>query len=46
VRSQPRVHRLTLQGEDAEDALMNSPKRFAPNEPLQPFDAEGELAEG
>ena len=44
--SQPRVHGFTLQGKDAEDALMHPPQRFSTNEPFQSLDAEGELAEG
>ena len=42
---QPRIHRLALEREHSEDALVNTPERLAANEPLQPFDAERELAQ-
>ena len=44
--SEPRVHRLALQGQDAEDALVDPPQRLPPHEPLQPLDPQGELAQG
>lgn len=44
--SQPRVNRLALQGEDAEDTLMDSPQRFPSDESLQALNSEGELAKG
>ena len=43
---QPRVHRLALQGQHAEHALVDPPQRLAADEPLQPLDPQGELAEG
>ena len=39
------VHRLALQRQHSEHTLVHPPLRFAPNEPLQPLDAERELAE-
>src|SRR5690349_18161856 len=44
--SEPRVHRLALQGQDAEDALVDPPQRLLPHEPFQPLHAQGELAQG
>ena len=38
--------RLALQGEHAEDALVDAPQRLAADEALQPLDAQGELAAG
>jgi len=43
--SQPRIDRLALHGQHAEDALVNAPERLAPDESLQGLDAQGELAE-
>jgi len=43
--SQPRIHRLALQGEHGEDALVDSAQRLAADEPLQRLDANGELAQ-
>ena len=34
--SEPRVHRLALQGEHAEDAFVDPPQRLPPHEPLSP----------
>ena len=45
-RLEPRVDRLALQGEDAEDALVDPVERLGPGEALQRLDAEGELAQG
>ena len=42
---QPRVHRLALRREHAEHALVHAPERLAPHEPLEPLDAQRELAE-
>src|SRR5947208_4731713 len=44
--SQTWVHRLALQGEDAEHALVDPAQRLPAGEPLQALDAEGELAQG
>lgn len=44
--SEPGVDRFTLQGEHAEDALVDPVKGLAPREPLEGLDAEGELASG
>src|SRR5262245_45651839 len=41
----PRINRLALQSQNAEDAFMHSAKRLLADEPLQPLKAEGELAE-
>src|SRR4051794_31554404 len=43
---QPRVHGLALEGEDAEDALVDAIERLALDEALQRFHAKGELADG
>src|SRR5438105_2338614 len=42
---QPRINRLALQSQDAEDALMHPAQRLLADETLQPFDTEGEFAE-
>ena len=46
ARLQPRVNRFALEREYAENALVDAPERFLPDEPLQTFDAEREFAEG
>ena len=46
TRSEPRIDRLALQGEDAEHALVDPAERLPADEPLQPLDPQGELAEG
>jgi len=43
---QPRVHRLALQRQHAEDALVDAAEGFAADEALERLDAEGELAQG
>src|SRR4051812_19569771 len=43
---QPRVDRLALEGEDAEDALVDAAERLAADEPLERLDPERELAMG
>lgn len=43
--SQPRVHRLALEREHTEDALVHAPHRLAPDETLERLDAERELAQ-
>ena len=44
--SEPRVHGLALQGEDAEDALVDAVEGVPADKALQGLDAEGELAQG
>src|SRR5262249_10944035 len=46
ARSQSRVYRLALQGENAEDALVDPAQRLASHKSLQSLDAERELAKG
>ena len=41
---EPRVDGLALQCQHAEDALVNPPERLAADEPLEPLDAQRELA--
>src|SRR5882724_5111054 len=43
---QPRIHRLALEGQDAEHALVHAAERLLPDESLEPLDAEGEFAQG
>ena len=43
--SEPRVDRLALEREDAEDALVDAAERLAAHEALERFDAERELAQ-
>jgi hypothetical protein len=43
--SQHRIHRLALECERAEDALVDPPQRLAADETLQCLDTEGELAD-
>ena len=43
---EPRVDRLALQGQHAEDALVDAAQGLVADEPLQPFDSERELAMG
>src|SRR5207247_6743501 len=45
-RSQARINRLALQGQHAEDALVDAPERLAANETLQGLDAQDELPPG
>src|SRR6266404_10837 len=45
-RSQPRVHRLAFQSEDAENALVHTAERLPAHESLQTFNAQSELAHG
>ncbi len=40
LRLQPRVHRLTLQGEHAKNALVDTTERLAADKALEGFDAE------
>lgn len=40
---QARVDWLTFQGKDAESALVDAAKRFAPDEAFQAFDTQCEL---
>ena len=42
--SEARVYGFALQGEDAEDALVDAVEGVPPDEALQGLDAEGELA--
>ena len=42
--SQPRVHRLTLKSQYAEDALVDSTQWLFADEPFQGFDAKSELS--
>ena len=44
--SEPRIDRLALQSEHAEDAFVHPPQRFAFDEAMQRFQAERELAQG
>ena len=44
--SQPRINRFALQGQHAEDALMNSAQWFLADESLQSFDPQGEFPQG
>ena len=41
---QSRVHRLTLERQHAEDALVHTPERLALDEALEGFEAQGKLA--
>ena len=43
---QPRVHRFAFQGQNTEDAFMDSPQWFVADEAFQTFEAEGEFTEG
>src|SRR5580693_4228316 len=43
--SQAWVDRFAFEGQDTEDALVDPVERFADDEPLEGFDAEGELAQ-
>lgn len=43
---QPRVDQIALQGQNADDALVDSSKRFVADEAFQAFEAEGEFSEG
>ena len=43
-RSEPRVDRFALEGEDAEDAFVHPVERLAGYEAFQSLDTEGELA--
>ena len=40
---EPRIHRLALEREHPEHALVNAPQRLLPHKPLEPLDAEREL---
>ncbi len=42
----PGVDRLTFQGQHRKHALVNPAQRLSTNEPLQRFNAEGELTQG
>jgi hypothetical protein len=42
---QSRIHRLALEREYTEDALVHAPKGLVPDEPLHRLHAEGELPE-
>src|SRR5262245_15174084 len=44
--SQSRIHRLTLERQHAEHALVHSPQRFLSDESLEGFDPQRELAQG
>src|SRR5262245_21175116 len=43
---QARIHLLALERQDAEDAFVDSAEWFLPDEAVEAFDAEGELAQG
>ena len=43
---QPRIDRLALQGQHAEDALVDTAKRLLTHEAFEALDAEGELPQG
>jgi len=43
---EPRIDRLTLQGQHAEDALVNPPQWLATHEPFESFKPECKLSEG
>jgi len=43
---QPRINRLTLQGQYRENALVNSTQWFPTHEAFEAFDTKGELPEG
>ena len=45
-RLQARIDWLALQGQDAEDALMDSPQWFMTHKAFQAFDAQRELPQG
>jgi hypothetical protein len=42
----PWVHRLALQGQHAEDALVDSPQWLVADEAFQGFNTQGELSQG
>ena len=42
---QARIDGLAFQGEDAEHALVNTPKRISLDESFKPLDSQGELAQ-
>src|SRR5215470_517253 len=44
-RSEPRVDRLGLQGQDGEDAFVDAPERLAARDAVQGLQAQGVLAE-
>jgi hypothetical protein len=44
--SETRIHRLALQGQDAEDALVDAAQGLAADEAFQPLDPEGEFPQG
>lgn len=46
LKSQPRIHRLTLKRQHSKDAFVDSTKRLPSDEPLERLDAEGELSQG
>ena len=43
---QPRIHRLTLQGQHPENTLMHATQRLAAHEAFQCFHAQGKLSQG
>ena len=44
--SQPRIHRRTLQGQDAEGAFVDAVKRFVGDEAVQGLHAQGVFPQG
>jgi hypothetical protein len=46
MRSETRVHRLRLEGKDAEHTLVDAPQRFPAGQPIERLQTERVLAQG